>query len=62
MAKRPAQNKKYITRRGIQERWCCSHMFVERKIRTDPLFPPYTRLGDGPKAKRQWILDDIEAL
>jgi hypothetical protein len=61
MAKRPAQDQKYITTRGLQERWSCSHMFIERKLREDPTFPPYSRFGDGPKAKRRWIIGDIEA-
>jgi hypothetical protein len=42
------------------ERWDCSHMFIERKLREDPTFPPCTRLGDGPKAARRWEIEDIE--
>jgi len=60
MAKRPAQNRKYITRKQLQERWSCSHMFIERQVKINPNFPKYSRLGDGPLAQRQWLIEDIE--
>ena len=61
MAKRVAQDQQiYITRRRVQERWSCSHMFVERHVATDSMFPQYFRFGEGRMAQRRWILADIE--
>jgi predicted DNA-binding transcriptional regulator AlpA len=60
MAKRPT-DPKYVTRMQLAERWGVSGMFIERKIRTDPTFPQYSRFGDGRLACRRWILAEIEA-
>jgi hypothetical protein len=60
MAGKPAQQK-YITRKQLQERWNCSHMFIERLIKNCSDFPPYSQLGSGPLAQRRWNLDAIEA-
>jgi hypothetical protein len=62
MAKKPAPtSRKYITRRELEERWDCSGMFIERQIRNNPDFPPYSKLGAGPMAQRTWDLEQIEA-
>ena len=60
MANRVTQTKKYITFRGLQDRWSCSHMFIERQLKDDPAFPPYSRFGCGPKAQRRFVIADIE--
>jgi hypothetical protein len=44
----------------LRERWSCSHMFVERRIKTDPTFPPAYRFAVGPSAWRYWRVDEIE--
>jgi hypothetical protein len=36
-------------------------MFIERQIRNNPDFPPYSKLGAGPMAQRTWDLEQIEA-
>jgi hypothetical protein len=61
VARRTPQPKKYFTCNDLCDRWGVSLMFIERKIRTDPTFPTYMRLGDGPKAKRTFDIDDVEA-
>jgi hypothetical protein len=61
MAKRPTQDRKKITRTQLAERWGCSGMFIERQIRTNPDFPQYSQLGDGPMAQRTWDIEEIEA-
>ena len=61
MAKRYIPEKRYITMGGLQERWDCAHMTVERLIREDPDFPPPMRLGVGPRPHRRWPIDKIEA-
>jgi hypothetical protein len=60
MAKRPAQEQKYITKGGLKDRWVCSHMTIERLIRNDPNFPPHTCFGKGPTAERRWTIAEIE--
>jgi hypothetical protein len=61
-ARRTPQPKKFFTVTDLRDRWSCSQMFIERKIRNDPSFPPYTRLGDNrPKARRWFDITDIEA-
>lgn len=61
MAKRSSPERKYLTMSGLQDRWDCAHMTVERLIRTDPDFPPPMRLGVGPRPHRRWHIDAIEA-
>ena len=52
---------KFITRMQLAERWGVSGMFIERKIREDPTFPPCTRFGNGRLSQRRWDIDAIEA-
>jgi hypothetical protein len=50
-------NRVFIGMRKLRKRWNgCSHMFIERKIKTDPTFPkPYR-----PGRLRLFALDEIE--
>ena len=59
MAKRPSQEQKFLTKTGLEVRWSCSHMTIERLIKSDPDFPLPTRFGDG--AHRRWPIEEIEA-
>lgn len=53
------QTKKFITFQQLQTRWGdCSHMFIERRMREDPTFPPHYQMGPG--ATRLFALNDIE--
>jgi predicted DNA-binding transcriptional regulator AlpA len=55
----PAPTKKYLTLNQLRERWGnCSHMFVERRLKSDPTFPKPMKL-DG--RVRLFALDAIEA-
>jgi hypothetical protein len=50
--------RKFIGMTKLRERWNdCSHMFIERKIKSDPRFPRVYRIG----RRRLFALDEIEA-
>jgi hypothetical protein len=51
---------KYLTMPGLQDRWSCSHMYIERKLREDPDFPRPVRFGPSPHAHRRFKIADIE--
>jgi hypothetical protein len=58
MAYRPAPpERKYLTTGDLERRWGCSHMTVERLIRSDPDFPPYSRFSGRV---RRFTIDEIE--
>jgi predicted DNA-binding transcriptional regulator AlpA len=51
--------KKYLTAKQLSERWGdCSHMFIERRLASDPNFPKPLRLGGR---LRLFPLDQIES-
>jgi hypothetical protein len=50
--------KRYLTVNMLRERWGdCSHMLIERKLRDDPTFPRYIKVGKA----RLFDEDDVEA-
>jgi hypothetical protein len=52
--------KVFLTIAQLCERWGGqSHMFVERRLKTDPNFPRPMKFS--PNAKRLFALDDVEA-
>jgi hypothetical protein len=54
-----AANKKYLTTKQLRERWGgCSHMLIERRMKSDPRFPQPMQFG---RRWRLWPLDQIEA-
>jgi hypothetical protein len=58
MVKDSGSERKFIGVTKLRERWNnCSHMFIERKIRSDPSFPRIYRIG----RRRMFALDEIEA-
>jgi hypothetical protein len=61
VARRTPQAKKYFSVTDLCDRWGVSFMFIERHIRTEPTFPKYVRIGNGPKARRSFDIADIEA-
>ena len=52
--------KRYITMPGLQERWDCSAMFIERRLRADPKFPRPIRFSQSPYAHRRFVIAEIE--
>lgn len=54
-------DRKYLHMSQLRERWGCSHMFVERRLVSDPTFPKPYKFAAGPSAWRYWRLDEIEA-
>ena len=55
-----SSDQKFLHKSQLRERWGCSHMFIERRIKTDSTFPKPYRFADGPSAWRYWRLDEIE--
>jgi hypothetical protein len=52
--------KKYLTSGQLRERWGnCSHMFIQRRIKSDPLMPRPKRFG-GSRI-RFFDIEEIEA-
>jgi hypothetical protein len=49
--------RKFIGMAKLCQRWDCSHMFIERKIKSDPAFPRVYRLVGQ---RRLFALDEIE--
>jgi hypothetical protein len=50
---------KYLGTAQLRERWAsCSHMYIERRLASDPTFPKPVKLGGRI---RLWVLDQIEA-
>jgi predicted DNA-binding transcriptional regulator AlpA len=53
------RTKRFLPLNQLCERWGnCSHMFVERRLKTDPNFPRPVKLGSRV---RFFALDAIEA-
>ena len=51
--------KEFIRTAQLRKRWGgCSHMFVERRLKSDPTFPKPVKLGGK---LRLWDLDEVEA-
>jgi len=52
-------HKKYLTTKQLRQRWGgCSHMLIERRLKSDPDFPRPVQFG---KRWRLWPLDKVEA-
>jgi hypothetical protein len=57
MLSRPV-TKKFLTTAQLRSRWGdCSHMFIERRLMSDPTFPKPVKLGGR---LRLWDVDQIE--
>ena len=52
-------SKKYIGIGALQERYDCSHMYVERLLKKDPTFPRPVKLAPGKMAHRMWDEDAL---
>ena len=53
------KSKKFIGTAQLRSRWNdCSHMFIERRLKSDPTFPKPVKLGGR---LRLWDVDQIEA-
>jgi hypothetical protein len=46
----------FIGTTELRERWGCSHMFVERRLKKDPTFPKVYWIG----TRRKFALDEVE--
>jgi predicted DNA-binding transcriptional regulator AlpA len=58
MPSRPV-TKQFITTAQLRDRWAgVSHMFIERRLASDPTFPRPVKLGGR---LRLWDVDQIEA-
>jgi hypothetical protein len=58
MPSRPV-TKQFITTAQLRKRWGdCSHMFVERRLMSDPTFPKPVKLGGR---LRLWDLDEVDS-
>jgi predicted DNA-binding transcriptional regulator AlpA len=54
----PGKTDKYLTAIQLRQRWGgCSHMFIERRLASDPDFPRPIKLGGR---KRLFALDQVE--
>ena len=54
----PNRTKRFLTTSQLRERWGdCSHMFIERRLKSDPTFPRPVKFGDRI---RFFALDAIE--
>jgi predicted DNA-binding transcriptional regulator AlpA len=54
-------SKRYIGIGSLQERYDCSHMFIERLLKKDPTFPRPVKLAPGKMAHRMWDEDALAA-
>ena len=54
-------SKKYIGIGALQERYDCSHMFIERLLKCDPSFPRPVKLAPGRMAHCMWDEDELFA-
>jgi predicted DNA-binding transcriptional regulator AlpA len=51
--------KEFIRTNQLRKRWGgCSHMFIERRLKSDPTFPRPVKFGGR---LRLWDLDEVEA-
>jgi len=51
--------KRFLTTKQLRERWGgCSHMLIERRLKSDPRFPRPVQFG---KRWRLWAEDEVEA-
>jgi predicted DNA-binding transcriptional regulator AlpA len=58
MLSRPV-TKRFLTTAQLRSRWGgCSHMFIERRLASDPAFPKPLKLGGR---LRLWDVDQVEA-
>ena len=58
MLSRPV-TKRFLTTAQLRSRWGgCSHMFIERRLASDPTFPKPVKLGGR---LRLWDVDQVEA-
>ena len=59
MGKRRSEQK-YIGRGGLLARWGISAMTLERRLKNDQAFPKTIRFEDGERARRYWLLAEVE--
>jgi hypothetical protein len=58
MTTKTTRAKRYLTVKMLRARWGdCSHMLIERKLRDDPTFPQYIKVGKA----RLFDEEDIES-
>ncbi len=54
----PGRDERFLTVRQLRDRWGgCSHMMIERRLRSDPKFPRAYKLCDQ---KRFFRISDVE--
>ena len=52
-------DRRFLTTKQLRARWGgCSHMLIERRLKSDPRFPRPMQFG---KRWRLWPLDEVEA-
>jgi len=56
---RVSDDARYVTIGQVCERFQCSRMWIERKLKDDRLpFPKAIKFG-GPTSARRWLLSDV---